>query len=316
MQQRAPGTALHGYAWWLPPYVAFLRDHSRKGEPLLASTLSATVSALVSTLAAKGAEPSQRTRDLTDRTLRGCKVADHLDCRRVALPHGAATGQAPPLLGAHLRAMERHLADDMLDVVVFTFAVLAHSALLRISDYATGLRWEAFSTGFKSLFLFNPKSRDPCYVLVPSHGPSGLRPRLLLRLLRRMHGRTTGPAFATGSNGLTIRVFTDRLRDLAMRAGVPYASDVTPHSLRRGGATDYIARGVNLLWVAQQGRWKDLRSLAPYSSPNLDQLDHALDAKPTPFTLAEPSHNDMPMESVASKRPRLRRVGFANEELK
>jgi integrase len=69
------------------------------------------------------------------------------------------------------------------------------------------------------------------------------------RLLRRInrHG-TVGPSL--GADAVNVIV-----RDLAVRAGLPYAHAVTAHSLRAGGATVAYAAGVPVAVIAKHGRW-------------------------------------------------------------
>ncbi|MGI5290424.1 tyrosine-type recombinase/integrase [Nonomuraea polychroma] len=69
------------------------------------------------------------------------------------------------------------------------------------------------------------------------------------RLLRRInrHG-TVGPSL--GADAVNVIV-----RDLAVRADVPFAHAVTAHSLRAGGATVAYAAGVPVAVIAKHGRW-------------------------------------------------------------
>ncbi|WP_220448389.1 tyrosine-type recombinase/integrase [Nonomuraea diastatica] len=84
--------------------------------------------------------------------------------------------------------------------------------------------------------------RDWLTVLDQAGQPDG---RLLRRINR--HGRI-GPSL--GADAVNVIV-----RDLAVRAGVPYAHTVTAHSLRAGGATVAYAAGVPVAVIAQHGRW-------------------------------------------------------------
>ncbi|MFI7454471.1 hypothetical protein ACIBQX_43820 [Nonomuraea sp. NPDC049714] len=69
------------------------------------------------------------------------------------------------------------------------------------------------------------------------------------RLLRRIN-RHGGVGPSLGAHAVNTIV-----RDLAVRAGVPYARTVTAHSLRAGGATVAYAAGVPVAVIAKHGRW-------------------------------------------------------------
>lgn len=84
--------------------------------------------------------------------------------------------------------------------------------------------------------------RDWLTVLDRAGQPAG---RLLRRINR--HG-TIGPSL--GADAVNVLV-----RDLAVRANVPYADTVTAHSLRAGGATVAYAAGVPVAVIAKHGRW-------------------------------------------------------------
>jgi site-specific recombinase XerD len=81
-------------------------------------------------------------------------------------------------------------------------------------------------------------------------------------LFRRVdrHGRLAGDPRACGRAGLSPRLDPSSIwhivRRAAVRAGVP-TRDLSPHSLRSGGATGAREGGADMLEISRHGRWKD-----------------------------------------------------------
>jgi integrase len=221
------------------------------------------------------------------------------------MPDGSYSNQAAPLSRADIMRIRSRLHADPLDFFVYTFVLFAQASVLRISEYTDSLTWAEFATDFSWVFLRRAKSGGPAYVLIPSDPNPDLNPRLWLSLLHARQGRPSGKAFALFGRPVSASMYTDRLRDLARRAQVPW-DRLSGHSLRRGGASDMAAAPVPV--ILQHGRWKRLESVTPYFALGFDDLQRAISASrasaPSSMTLAKPSNAGISMERAATQRLR------------
>ncbi len=88
---------------------------------------------------------------------------------------------------------------------------------------------------------------------------------------RRLSGCATGKVFRriskTGTvagEGISSCYWNTLIQRLAKEAKLPYAEDVSSHSLRRGFATESSRLGANMPEILRQGRWRSVKTVMEY----------------------------------------------------
>lgn len=253
-----------------------LAERLRRGGHLAKATVSNMATAIRSILRLRGVTLTSRDESVITAVTGAAGTMDDLGHRVVRLPSGATNRQAVAVLPVHLHAIAAVVDTSVVDEVVgFAAMVVAFWCLLRVGEYCNpSFTWRCIGRSFDSAFIACPKTGPSTFV--PIYGDAGglLCPRRWLQLLWTRSSRTSSsPVFADATGAaLTPRRFAMLLCTLAKRAGVLSGELVSPHGLRRGGATFYAQKGVPLLTLMRMGRWASVRSVLPYYAPSGSQI--------------------------------------------
>jgi hypothetical protein len=195
--------------------------------------------------------------------------------------HPQAVNRATPLTKRWLALMLRQLGISSLadwwscapaQLVAGSRMLAAHTAMMRMCEHADGMRVDSVKEVDGSVVLMVPEIKDKlrtgqlraCGMALRSHW---LSPGYALTVLKaRLHSSSARSAvlFAKCVNGRATSTpasaagFKKMLKQLAKSSDM--AADklrkVRGHSLRAGGATDFLSHGASRAWVQRQGGWR------------------------------------------------------------
>ena len=256
-------------------YVVWRFTYSK----VVAKTVSTEISGIISYL--KRSCVSHRGLNRDDMYVLGCLLRGYRKLR-------PSIGSKAALTDNLLKKMIKNLKNnDVDDAVLRTALIFKKCLVLRNSE---GWTWKYGKTGIlvKDLNFLRKNGKFVGVVLNFKHSKTNqlgkdefaLAPCVCaheklcavhalfdLIKLKEKSGVVMGPeshVFAK-SNGKLLKMteIARGLKQLCVDAGMD-AKAFAPHSLRKGGATDYIAWGIPVEIVKEMGRWAAIESMDPY----------------------------------------------------
>ncbi|MFJ5155747.1 site-specific integrase [Streptomyces sp. NPDC088353] len=278
LERSMPANTRRAYERQGRDFIAWCADHDRTPLPATAQTLAEYVSHLAdldrapSTIeqAIAAVRTAHRTAGYQGQPETAAALAVLKVHRRDRAAAGKRKRKAPPVTLEPLRAMiDATNLETLAGMRDRTLLVLGFAMMARRSELAA-LRIEDIRFGDDGLTVLIRKSKtDQAAEGADVHLPRGVHPdtdpvrvvRAWLQALAR-HGSTSGPLLRRINRwdqlqpgGMSGAAINDRIRHLAVAAGLPNAPDFTAHGLRAGGPTEAAKAGHPVSFIADHGRW-------------------------------------------------------------
>ncbi len=196
--------------------------------------------------------------------------------RGIARIHGRPKKQAVALRLKDLDVLSEHLLslDALSAVRNRALLLVGFLGAFRASELVS-LSWEQIHFVSEGIVITLYRSKtDQTGEGMKCMIPFGNDLRCPVRALiewRRLSGCATGKVFRriskTGTvagEGISSCYWNTLIQRLAKEAKLPYAEDVSSHSLRRGFATESSRLGANMPEILRQGRWRSVKTVMEY----------------------------------------------------
>lgn len=278
LDRSVPDNTKTAYRRQARDFIAWCEQHGRDTLPASAETLGdyvshlcdadrapSTIEQAIATIRVAHRQQGYKDQPDTEIALRVLKTH-----KRDRAEAGKRQREAPPITLVVLRAMV-----DVADpatlagrrdrvMVVLGFAMMARRselAALRIEDVT-------FTDDGLTVLIRTSKT-DQEAAGAEVNIPHGVHPdtdpvRVVRAWLDALagHGHTDGPLLRginrwdqLQAGGMSGAAINERVRTLAVRAGVPNAATFTAHGLRAGGPTEAAKAGQPVSFIADHGRW-------------------------------------------------------------
>ena len=196
--------------------------------------------------------------------------------RGISRIHGRPKKQAVAIRLKDLDTMSKHLLNQD------SLAAIRNRALLLVGFFGAfraselvSLSWEQiqFVNEGVIITLFRSKTDqtgEGTKCMIPFGNDLRCPVRALIEW-RRLSGCSSGKIFrrisktsTVGEGNMTSCYWNTLIQRLAKTAKLPYADDISSHSLRRGFATESSRLGANMPEILRQGRWRSVKTVMEY----------------------------------------------------